>query len=506
MKIITLRSKLKYISILFLFLIGCRSNAPITRDLESSILNNTKSFYYIDFEAYPKQKNKLPIGIFDSGTGGLTVFSAIVNFDGNNNNDHKVGSDGILDFQKEEFIYLGDQANMPYGNYAKENNIDLLKEHIIKDVQFLMGNKYYSDKYDRNANTDKSPVKAIVIACNTATAYGKEDIEQFVSKTNTGIKVIGVIDAGVRAAFENLDKQEDAIIGVFATLGTVASQGYKNTILKYKEEINFTGVIEIFSQGGLGIAEAVDEDLNFFDKMLKEPRNDYKGPGLDGDVKIDKTLLDIYNFNFDDYKMLCDNEVPDSCTIMQINDTENYVRYHLVTLMEKIRKSKTKNKLKTIILGCTHYPYLTEDINMVLEELYNYKTGDSIYLYRNIMAEKICLIDPSNYTARELYAFMNESQLLNKQGDITNSQFYISVPNPYNKKNQTTSTGQFTYDYKYGRVAGEIQEYTKIVPFVEKNISRDSYHRFERQIPSVLELIKIFSRNNEGHSQNRLYF
>lgn len=54
------------------------------------------------------------------------------------------------------------------------------------------------------------------------------------------------------------------------------------------------GNIEVFSQGGIGIAEAVDEDPNYFDKNLKNPRSDYKGPSLDGILKIDKTLFDIY--------------------------------------------------------------------------------------------------------------------------------------------------------------------------------------------------------------------
>lgn len=495
------RTKMRYnyklFSILFLLLIGCRTNTHKNGGINSAILNDKESFYYIDFEAYPKEKSKLPIGIFDSGTGGLTVFKAIVNYDQNNNTNHKTGSDGLLDFQKEQFIYLGDQANMPYGNYSKENNIDLLKEHIIKDAQFLMGRKYYSTRYDHTVNTNKRPVKVIVIACNTATAYGKESIEQFVKQTNTDIKVIGVIDAGVRAAFETISKEEDAIIGVMATVGTVASEGYKNTIIKYKKEKKYTGNIEIFSQGGIGIAEAVDEDVNYYDKMLKEPRKDYKGPSLDGDVKIEKALLDIYGFDFNDYKMLCDNKIAVDCSIMQINDTKNYLRYHLVTLMENIRKSKTKNYLKSIILGCTHYPYLTDEINMVLQELYNYKLEEGTYLYRNIMAEKIRLIDPSDNTAKELFEFMTEKQLFNKEGDIADSEFYISVPNPDNKNNQISLNGQFTYEYKYGRVAGEIQEYTKIIPFSEKNISKDVYGRFEKQIPNVFKLIKNFSKSKK---------
>ncbi|MCK7529693.1 MAG: hypothetical protein MZV63_00825 [Marinilabiliales bacterium] len=46
----------------------------------------------------------------------------------------------------ESFIFLGDLANMPYGSYALENNTALLIEHVMKDVQFLLGNKYYTDR------------------------------------------------------------------------------------------------------------------------------------------------------------------------------------------------------------------------------------------------------------------------------------------------------------------------------------------------------------------------
>jgi len=461
-------------------------------DIISSILNDEQSFYHIDFNDYPEKRSHLPIGIFDSGTGGLTVLKAMVNFDEHDNDNHETGRDGVLDFQKEQFIYLGDKANMPYGNYSKEDNIDLLKEHIIKDVQFLLGSKYYSDPYDESINNDKQPVKAIVIACNTATAYGKEVIEQFIGLTSTGVKVIGVIDAGVRGAFENISADEDAIIGVLATVGTVASEGYKNTIIKYRDRNRHTGAIEIFEQGCLGIAEAVDEDPYFYDNSLTAPRSDYKGPGLDGDTRIEKSLLDKYQFNFDKYKMLCDTENVDNCSVMQINDPENYVRYHLVSLMENIRESNTTERLKVIILGCTHYPYLIDEIKTVLGELYNYKTEDNSFLYRNRMAKQILLIDPSKNTAKELFTYMSEEQLFNDSGDMTKSEFYISVPNPYNENNQTTTDGRFTYEYKYGRVTGDIQEYTKIIPFSNSTISEDVYARFTKQIPNVLALIKEF--------------
>lgn len=85
---------------------------------------------------------------------------------------------------------------MPYGNYHKENQDTLLEEHIIKDVQFLLSNKYYPDAHSAIYRTDKSPVKSIVIACNTATAYGTEKINLLMDRAGLDIKVIGVIDAG----------------------------------------------------------------------------------------------------------------------------------------------------------------------------------------------------------------------------------------------------------------------------------------------------------------------
>ena len=496
------KNYLFYTAFILLFLLACKQDLKkkelVKKDnIVNSIINDSDSFYHIDMANYPNTDKSLPIGVFDSGTGGLTVLKAIVNYDQNTNSSHEKGSDGQLDFDKESFIYLGDQANMPYGNYSKENKVDLLKEHIIKDAQFLMSNKYYSDKNDTSINTDKKPVKVLVIACNTATAYGKEYIEEFLKKANSNLKVIGVIDAGVRGTLASINKDENAIIGVLATAGTVASKGYRNTILKMKDQFGFTGNIEVFSQGGVGIAEAVDEDPNYFNKNLKKPREDYKGPSLKGDVQIDKTLFDVYNFDFADSKMLCDTEKSDDCSILQINDAKNYVRYHLVTLMEQIRLSKTKNKLKSIILGCTHYPYMTDEIGEILKELYNYKGKDGSYLYRDFMVENVQLIDPAVDTAKELHEYLKAEKLFNPNGNIKDSEFYISVANKENKNNKIDTDGRFPYDYKYGRNANEIQEYVKVVPFSRKNISYDILTRFQKQIPYVYQLMQTFNNRNE---------
>src|SRR5690606_36835610 len=126
----------------------------------------------------------------------------------------------------------------------------------------------------------------------------------------------------------------------FATVGTIASNGYGKTIEKMAKALTYTGEIQVFNQGGHGVAEAVDGEPDSINTKLTTPRQDYRGPALDHqDYKIDKTLLDIYNFNFDKGKMLCDAKGGADCNVLQINDTENYVRYHLLSLIEQIRKA-----------------------------------------------------------------------------------------------------------------------------------------------------------------------
>ena len=472
------------------------------RAIETAILNDPASFYHVDFTTYPQMDKSLPIGVFDSGTGGLTVLDALVNFDGYNNGTKAKGGDAISDFISEKFIYLADQANMPYGNYSSENKTDLLVEHILKDMQFLLSDKYYREASDAKFQKDKQPVKSIVIACNTATAYGSEYIQAFIAKTGIELKVIGVIDAGARGTLSTFKKDENGAIGVMATVGTISSKGYEDTLLRVKEELGYTGEIQIYNQGGHGIAEAVDEEPDFITKNYNKPREDYRGPSLDDpNFSIDKTLMDIYNFDFDQGKMLCDDQDVDDCQILQINDSENYVRYHVVSLLEQIRKAKNPQPLKAIVLGCTHYPYLTKEIKSVLSELYNYKK-DETYVYRDYMIEHIAIVDPAVNVAEELYVYLKDKNLFNPSGDMMSSEFFISVPNSKNDKVQHDDNGRFPYSYKYGRNEGEIQEYVKIVPFSKNNISAETLDRFKNSIPQTYKLIEAF--NGSNHKTNHL--
>jgi glutamate racemase len=151
--------------------------------------------------------------------------------------------------------------------------------------------------------------------------------------------------------------------------------------------------------------------------------------------------------------------------------------------------AKSQNKLKSIILRCTHYPYLITEISTILKQLYNYKGNDDAYVYRYFMVENIHLINPAVDTAKELYEYLKLEKLFNSNENIKNSEFYISVSNKDKPKNVIDKEGRFLYAYKYGRNANEIQEYVKVVPFSRKNISDAILMRFQEHIPYVYQLV-----------------
>ena len=130
--------------------------------------------------------NSAPIGIFDSGIGGLTVLKEI----------HRL-------LPEESLVYLGDTARVPYGSKSKETIV----KYSQNNVRFLEDNG----------------VKLIVVACNTASAYALPEIVTASSKP-----VIGVVEGGVSAVVE----RSSGKIGVIGTEATIASNAYTNAILE----------------------------------------------------------------------------------------------------------------------------------------------------------------------------------------------------------------------------------------------------------------------------------
>lgn len=131
--------------------------------------------------------SKLPIGIFDSGVGGLTVYRAL--------HDR---------LPNEHFIYLGDTARVPYGT----KSLATVERYALENAQFL---------------ADQG-IKMLVVACNTASALALPSIRERI-----GIDVVGVIGPGGRKAVE-ITRCEKPRIGVIATEATVSSGAYAQAI------------------------------------------------------------------------------------------------------------------------------------------------------------------------------------------------------------------------------------------------------------------------------------
>ena len=438
------------------------------------------------FAQVKKAKRTSPIGVFDSGTGGLTVLEALLTMDEFNNATGAPGKDGIPDFQNEHFQYLADQANMPYGNYAAENKTPLLKEHIIKNMRFLLGNSFRRLEKETWKSTWKESAKMLVLACNTATAFALTDIRQFLREENKEVQVIGVIDAGVKAALQQQREKGRGAIGVFATAGTVASNGYPRTLIEMSAQLGMPEPV-ITSQGGAGLAESIDRDWSYYVDTASRYRKEYKGPSVkNAQYKIDTTLMSIYRFNRTGNKLLCEYDDKGACQDIQLNDPENYVRYHLVSMLEKMRQNKTQLAMNTLILGCTHYPFMRPIIQEVLLELYDY-ADEGGYRYRNYLAKDVALIDPSYETAKEAYWVLRNMNLQDNTTKRKSDLFFITIPNKDLAEIELQEDGWFTYRYKYGRQAGENKQYVKYVPFDRSNISSATYQRIEQALPAVFK-------------------
>jgi len=126
-----------------------------------------------------------PIGIFDSGVGGLTVYRAL----------HER-------LPNERFVYLGDTARVPYGT----KSLATVERYAVENSRFLAAHG----------------IKLLVVACNTASALALPAIRSAIS-----VPVIGVIEPGSRAAVE---VAQGGAIGIIATEATVQSQAYAKAI------------------------------------------------------------------------------------------------------------------------------------------------------------------------------------------------------------------------------------------------------------------------------------
>jgi len=131
----------------------------------------------------------MPIGVFDSGVGGLTVAAALCEL-----------------LPDESILYLGDTARLPYGTKSQST----VQRYTLKNLQFLIGRG----------------VKAVVVACNTASALALEEVD-------CDVPVWGVIEPGARQAAS----VSAARVGVIATESTIRSGAYQRALLAQRPDL-----------------------------------------------------------------------------------------------------------------------------------------------------------------------------------------------------------------------------------------------------------------------------
>ena len=240
------------------------------------------------------------IGVFDSGLGGLTVLKYLLKW-----------------LPNEQFIYLGDLENLPYGNKSKEKIIN----YSIKCAQFL----------------ESKNVKAIIIACNTASSYAANKL-----KTISKIPIFDVISPCIN---QIIDSQTNKI-AILGTEKTIESKIYYNTIKKSNKNIKIYNkacplFVPIVEEGleGTKISQSI---VNYYLKEIKSK-------------KIQKLILGCTHYpilikdleNYFDYKIEILHSGPIIGKMMtnlfkENNKKEQTISYYVTDLPDRFQKLGNK--------------------------------------------------------------------------------------------------------------------------------------------------------------------
>ena len=227
------------------------------------------------------ENREAQIGVFDSGVGGLTVAREI-----------------MRNLPSERIVYFGDTARVPYGSKSRESIIRFSRQII----HFLQ----------------EEHVKAIVVACNTASAYALDEVQK-----DLNIPIIGVVKPGAKVAAEATRNKR---IGVIGTKGTIGSNIYADYIHEIDPEITVVGkACPLF-------VPLVEEG------WLKDPVT--------------------------------------------------------VEVAERYLQELQEQDVDTLVMGCTHYPLLRS-------------------VLRELLGEKVTLVNPAYETAQSLKQLLKEMNLDN---------------------------------------------------------------------------------------------
>lgn len=235
-----------------------------------------------------------PIGVFDSGIGGLSVVKNI-----------------MLNLPHESVVYFGDIARIPYGT----KSVAAIQKFTEQTMRFLL----------------KQEVKAIIIACNTISAVAKDTVLQLAGN----IPVIDVITAGTKACATLFQR-----IGIIATPATINSQAYPRAIHQIDPE-----------------AQVYAQACALFVPMVEE---------------------------------------------------EGFINHPALELVAReYLQHITKKNIECIVLGCTHYPLISQTIAKVI-------------------GPQIKIIDPAITACEELKNILQTNNMLNTNNEAGTYKFYVT--------------------------------------------------------------------------------
>ena len=150
----------------------------------------------------PEELRRRPVGVFDSGVGGLTVLHEL-----------------LVQLPAEDFVYLADSARLPYG----ERSVEELQGFALEVAEELLARR----------------IKLLVVACNSATAAALPALRERLLQTTLGVDVLGVVQPG---AVQAVAATRNGRVGVLATRATVASGAYAGAIAAADPFVEVTSV------------------------------------------------------------------------------------------------------------------------------------------------------------------------------------------------------------------------------------------------------------------------
>lgn len=229
-----------------------------------------------------------PIGVFDSGMGGLTVLRELCKI-----------------LPNESFVYLGDTARLPYGTKTRDTVLQYSKQM----VDFL----------------NKQDVKMIVIACNTATVSSLSCLKNIY----TTLPIIGVVEPGSIIA---ANTSKSSKIGLIATETTILSEGYQKTLTSINPKI------EVYTQASNLLVSLAEEGFVNNDIAILTLKQ-YIMPILKEDSNIDVLLLGCTHFPV--FKETIKNHITSDIDI--VDSAESTAIHVKETLLQKNMLNQSNN-------------------------------------------------------------------------------------------------------------------------------------------------------------------